>query len=155
MLGLSFITVTASSTIFLPAGLSVALLKSNCGPCSVTSGSAFPGGGGGGGGAGAGGGGGASFSGSQTAWPSSAPMRPPPTMPPPIAAPRSSFRGCVLVLLTATPPVTPPTVAPMMPPATAQVPHFLPRHAHPLARKTNSTPRATDLRRHVRLPPRR
>src|SRR5437763_729102 len=58
MLGLSFITVTAPSTIFLPAGLSVALLKSNCGPCSVTSGSAFAGGGGGGGGGGAGGAGG-------------------------------------------------------------------------------------------------
>src|SRR5229473_558048 len=45
MLGLSFITWMAWSTILLPSGLSIALLKSNCGPCSVTSGSALAGGG--------------------------------------------------------------------------------------------------------------
>src|SRR2546428_9900561 len=101
MLGLSFITVTASSTIFLPAGLSVALLKSNCGPCSVTSGSAFPGGGGGGGGAGAGGGGGAPFSGAQTAGPSNAPVEAPAPNPPPHAAAPLTVAGCCLVDLNA------------------------------------------------------
>src|SRR5579883_3089450 len=120
MPGFSLSTRIASSTLRRPSGRSVALLKSNSGPSSTAS--FLAGGGGGGGGTWAtGGGGGGGFTGSQTAWPRSAPMSPPPTIPPAIAPPRLALPPPVLFAVT--PPAMPPAVAPMSPPPTAQAPH--------------------------------
>src|SRR2546425_4502856 len=107
-----------------PSGLTSALLKSKFAPPSVASVVPFEGGGGGGGGACAtgGGGAGAGFTGSQITWPSRPPMSAPAAIPPPIPAPRSSFEGWLFPLLTAAPPVMPPTVAP---PAAPLTPHVL------------------------------
>src|SRR5579875_944679 len=106
MPGFSLSTRIASSTLRRP---------------SITA-SFLAGGGGGGGGTWAtGGGGGGGFTGSQTAWPRSAPMSPPPTIPPAIAPPRLALPPPVLFAVT--PPAMPPAVAPMSPPPTAQAPH--------------------------------
>ena len=146
--GLSRMTRTAWSRTSRPSAFTSARLKSKLAAPTVAIRVPRAGGaGGGGGGACAStGGGGASFSGSQSMWPSNAPSSAPPAVPAPTPATMSCFEtGDFSAMSTPSPPPTPPRAPPRKAPPRAQGPHRRSRKfAQPVAARSN-TPTAVIL----------